>query len=160
MGGRDLNMKRLVRWFSVLSLVLTSFFGLQGQQAMAANLTGNVMVSLTFSTPVLVAANVNVEKEELRNKVSDKMTTAYGKKIDLNNTNLRAFRNLPGMYPTIAALVVKNAPYNNVDDVLDLAGLTEGQKETLRANFDNFTVSEQEDSLTEGNDRINNGIYR
>jgi photosystem II PsbU protein len=150
-------MKRLVRWLSVLSLVLTSLFGL-GTPAMAANLTGNVTISALIQTPVLVA--VTVEKEELRNKVSDKMTTEYGKKIDLNNTNLRAFRNLPGMYPSIAALVVKNAPYDSIDDVLNVAGLTEEQKETLRANFDNFTVSEQEDSLTEGNDRINNGIYR
>ncbi|NJM47242.1 MAG: photosystem II complex extrinsic protein PsbU [Alkalinema sp. RU_4_3] len=150
-------MKRLVRWLSVLSLVLTSCFGL-GMPAMAANLTGNFTVSALLSTPVLVAANV--EKEDLRNKVSDKLTTSFGKKIDLNNTNLRAFRNLPGMYPGIAALVVKNAPYDRVDDVLNVAGLSEDQKETLRANFDNFTVTEQEEALTEGNDRINNGIYR
>jgi photosystem II PsbU protein len=151
-------MKRLVRWLSVLSLVLTSLFGLHGTPAMAANLTGNLTVSALLSAPVLVAASV--EKEDLRNKVSDKMTTSFGKKIDLNNTNLRAFRNLPGMYPGIAALVVKNAPYDSVDDVLNVAGLSEDQKETLRANFDNFTVTEQEEALTEGNDRINNGIYR
>jgi photosystem II PsbU protein len=151
-------MKRLVRWLSVLSLVLTSFFGLHGQQAMAANLMGNTTLSAAISAPMLVAATV--EEEALRNKVSDKMTTSFGKKIDLNNTNLRAFRNLPGMYPNLATLIVKNAPYDGVEDVLNIAGLSEDQKDVLRANFDNFTVTEQEEALTEGNDRINNGIYR
>ncbi len=147
-------MKRLVRWFSVLSLVLTSFFGLNAQQALAAN--ANFSLSSALSAPTLVA----METGELRNKVSDKLATEFGKKIDLNNTNMRAFRNLSGMYPTLATLLIKNAPYDNVDDVLKLDGLTEKQIETLRTNFDKFTVSAPEEALVEGADRINNGIYR
>jgi photosystem II PsbU protein len=145
-------MKRLVRWFSVLSLVLTSFFGLNAQQALAVDAN----FSLHLSSPTLVA----METGELRNKVSDKMATEYGKKIDLNNTNMRAFRTMAGMYPTLATLLIKNAPYDSVDDMLKLDGLTEKQLETLRINFDKFTVSAPEEALVEGADRINNGIYR
>ena len=98
--------------------------------------------------------------EEFRNVAADKMQTEYGKKIDLNNTNVRAFRQHQGMYPTLAGIVVKNAPYETVKDVLDIPGLTDRQKEVLQANLDNFTVTDVEEALVEGDDRINNGIYR
>ena len=64
------------------------------------------------------------------------------------------------MYPTLAALVVRNSPYAAVEDVLKIPGLTERQLETLTTNLDRFTVTEVEEALTEGNDRINNGVYR
>ncbi|MFO5529424.1 MAG: Photosystem II extrinsic protein, partial [Cuspidothrix sp.] len=47
-----------------------------------------------------------------------------------------------------------------VEDVLSIPGLSEAQKERLTANFDNFTVTEYEPNFNEGDDRINNGIYR
>jgi photosystem II PsbU protein len=96
--------------------------------------------------------------EELRNKVDDKLAT--GGKIDLNNANVRVFREYPGMYPTLARLVIKNAPYKTVDDVLDIPGLSEAQKNTLEKNLDNFMVTDVEPALVEGGDRINPGIYR
>jgi photosystem II PsbU protein len=46
------------------------------------------------SLPILVA------ELNLRNTADDKLATEFGKKIDLNNTNVRAFRKYPGMYPT------------------------------------------------------------
>jgi len=145
-------MKRFVRFIATLSLVMClSWFG-SSQRAMAANLSnfGPVRPS------ILLAA----EAAPLRNAVEDKMATEYGKKIDLNNTNLRAFRQYQGMYPTLASLIFKNAPYESVEDVLKIPGLSEKQKEVLQANLDNFTVSEVSRELVEGNDRINNGIYR
>ena len=64
------------------------------------------------------------------------------------------------MYPTLAGLIVKNSPYASVEDVLKIPGLTEAQIATLTRNMDQFTVTEVEEALTEGADRINNGAYR
>ncbi len=134
-------MKRLVRWLSAVSIALVC------------------MGLLVYSQPAM-ADNKDVEKESMRNKVADKMSTDYGTKLDLNNTNLRYFRVLQGMYPTLAGLIVKNSPYTAVEDVLKIPGLTDGQIATLTRNLDKFTVTEVEEALTEGADRINNGAYR
>ena len=134
-------MKRLVRWLSAISIAIVC------------------MGLLAYSQPAM-ADNKDVEKESMRNKVADKMSTAFGKKLDLNNTNLRYFRVLQGMYPTLAGLIVKNSPYAVVEDVLKIPGLTEAQIATLTRNMDQFTVTEVEEALTEGADRINNGAYR
>jgi photosystem II PsbU protein len=142
-------MKRFVRWFSILSLLVgcLSWMALP-QSAGAANLSLAIR-----PLPVLAA-------DAPRNVMDDKLSTEFGKKIDLNNTNVRAFLQYPGLYPTLAKAIVKYAPYDSVDDVLNIPGLTDGQKETLKANFGKFTVSPAEDALVEGGDRFNNGIYR
>ncbi|MBD1843638.1 photosystem II complex extrinsic protein PsbU [Cyanobacteria bacterium FACHB-63] len=135
-------MKRLIRFVAVLSLVM-GCLGWLSQTAVAANLN-----------------RVTVFAADYRNVVEDKMATEYGKKLDLNNTNVRAFRQLPGLYPTLAGLIVKNAPYESVEDVLNIPGLTDKQKELLEANLDNFVTTEVSKELVEGGDRYNNGIYR
>lgn len=135
-------MKRLIRVLAMVSLVI-GCLGWFSQAAVAANLNG-----------------VTVLAAEYRNAVEDKMATEYGKKLDLNNTNVRAFRQLPGLYPTLAGLIVKNAPYDSVEDVLEIPGLTGKQKEVLEANLDNFVATETSKELVEGGDRYNNGIYR
>ena len=152
-------MKRLVNWLSVFVVVVASLSWL-GHAPAALAAPSAVITSMVRSAPLFAAVNANVEKEVMRNRVADKMSTDYGKKLDLNNTNLRYFRELQGMYPTLAALVVRNSPYAAVEDVLKIPGLTERQLETLTTNLDRFTVTEVEEALTEGNDRINNGVYR
>jgi photosystem II PsbU protein len=138
-------MKRLVRLLTVVSLLVGCLVGLGlPSQAIAAEL----------GSPVVLMAEVPE-----RNPVDEKLATEYGKKIDLNNTNVRAFRQYPGMYPTLAGKIVANAPYDKVEDVLSLPGLSERQKNTLQANLDEFTVTQVEVGLTEGDDRINNGLY-
>lgn len=92
------------------------------------------------------------------NKMDAKLASPFGQKLDLNNTNVNGFSRYPGLYPTLARLIVANAPYQKVDDVLAIPNLTERQKEVLKANLDNFAVTEPEVML--GWDRINNGIYR
>jgi photosystem II PsbU protein len=146
--GRKI-VKRLVRLLTVFSLLLGcwGWLGTTGT-AQAAGISSLVLPQV----PVLAV--------EYRNRADDKLATEFGKKIDLNNTNVRAFQNFPGLYPTLAKKIIKNAPYRKVEDVLDLPGLSDRQKELLQANFDNFTVTEQEAVFNEGDDRFNNGIYR
>lgn len=141
-------MKKLVGVLAAVGILLSSL-GWFGQPASAMGLEWN---SLSM-TPTLAVS-------EPRNRADDKLATEFGKKIDLNNTNVRAFLDYPGLYPTLARKILQNAPFEHVDDVLNMPGLNDRQLDLLRANLDNFTVSEPEDTFVEGGDRFNNGIYR
>lgn len=146
-------MKKLIRLLTVLTL-LVGFMGWLGvpQPAIAANVS-----NFTWrSTPILAVESLEI----LRNRADAKLATEFGKKIDLNNTNVRAFQKYPGLYPTLAKKIIANAPYENVEDVLDIEGLSDRQKEVLQANLDKFTVTDVESAFNEGDDRYNNGIYR
>jgi photosystem II PsbU protein len=146
-------VKRLARLLSVFSLFI-GFLGWLGttQPSQALNFDHFALNSM----PVLASEKI----EGLRNRADDKLGIVYGKKIDLNNTNIASFQRFPGLYPTLASKIVQNAPYKDVEDILNIDGLSDRQKETLKANFDNFAVSEVESVFTEGDDRYNNGIYR
>ncbi|MFB2934077.1 photosystem II complex extrinsic protein PsbU [Aerosakkonemataceae cyanobacterium BLCC-F154] len=146
-------MKKLLRLFTISALIIGCWAGLGfTQRANAAALT-----TVAFnSAPVLAETPVQIA---LRNKVDDKLGQ-IGSKIDLNNTNIRAFQSYPGMYPTLAREIIKNAPYQKVEDVLDIPGLSERQKQLLQANLDEFIVTPVESAFVEGDDRFNNGVYR
>ncbi|HLO89199.1 MAG TPA: photosystem II complex extrinsic protein PsbU [Nostocaceae cyanobacterium] len=141
-------MKGLVRLLSVFTLLLGCWGWLGTNLAQAASFN-----SLTLNqSPVLAV--------ELRNRADDKLGTDFGKKIDLNNTNVRAFQQYPGLYPTLAKKIIKNAPYSKVEDVFNIPDLSDRQKQILQANLENFTVTQYEAIFNEGDDRFNNGIYR
>lgn len=146
-------MKKLLRLFTICALVIGCWAGLgftQGANAAALN-------TVAFnSAPVLAETQTETV---FRNRVDYKLGQ-IGNKVDLNNTNVRAFQNYPGMYPTLAKKIIKNAPYQKVDDVLEIPGLSARQKEILQANLDEFTVTSVESAFNEGDDRINNGVYR
>jgi photosystem II PsbU protein len=93
------------------------------------------------------------------NSADSKLGTDFGKKIDLNNTNVRAFRKYPGLYPTLARKIVDGAPYKSVDDVLSIPDLSTNQKANLEKNLENFTITSTDDTFNEGGDRYNNGYY-
>ena len=146
-------MKRLIRLLTMLSLLvgLTGWLGVS-QPALAANAS-----NFTWrAVPILAVESQAI----LQNRADAKLATEFGKKIDLNNTNVRSFQKYPGLYPTLAKKIIANAPYENVEDVLSIEGLSDRQKEILQANLDNFAVTEVESAFTEGDDRYNNGIYR
>lgn len=146
-------VKRLIRVLTILFLIVgcMGWLGVP-QQAVAADLSSVTLHSATV---------LGVEVEAVpRNRADDKLATEFGKKIDLNNTNVRAFQQYPGMYPNLAKKIIKNAPYKSVDDVFEIEGLSDRQKELLQANLDKFTVTEPEAAFVEGDDRVNNGIYR
>ena len=135
-------MKNLVRLLAVIALIIGSFWGKGPAQAL--NLTSSTLPSRTVA--VLNAADA-------------KLTTEFGEKIDLNNSDIRDFRDLRGFYPNLAGKIIKNAPYQEVEDVLNIPGLSDTQKERLQANLEKFTVTEPSKEFIEGDDRFNPGVY-
>jgi photosystem II PsbU protein len=131
-------MKNLVRLLAVIALIIGSFWGKVPAQAL--NLTSIALPSL----PVAVL-----------NAADAKLTTEFGAKIDLNNSDIRDFRDLRGFYPNLAGKIIKNAPYQEVEDVLNIPGLSATQKERLQANLEKFTVTEPSKEFIEGDDRFN-----
>ena len=111
-------MKRLVGLFIALGMLVGVFIG--GGMAEAATVADFGQVS-----PLLAEAALN-------NAVDAKLGTDYGAKLDLNNANVQNFRKFPGLYPTLARKILLNAPFESVEDVLDMPGLTEQQVEILR----------------------------
>ncbi|MGD1909376.1 MAG: photosystem II complex extrinsic protein PsbU [Rivularia sp. (in: cyanobacteria)] len=146
-------MKRLARLVTVFSLLI-GFWGWLGSQDLAQAVNFDALT--IKSAPIFAIDSSRV----LRNRADDKLADVYGDKIDLNNTNIGAFQRYRGLYPTLAKKIVFNAPYENVEDVMGIEGLSERQKQRLQANMDNFTVNPPEDIFIDGDERINNGIYR
>ncbi|MBD2301526.1 photosystem II complex extrinsic protein PsbU [Nostoc sp. FACHB-190] len=126
-------MKRLVRLLTVFSLLLCCWGWL-----------GTTDVAQAAEINSLALPQVPVLAVELRNRADQKLGTEFGKKIDLNNTNVRAFHQYRGLYPTLAKMIIDNAPYSKVEDVLEIEGLTDLQKKLLTSNLSNFTVTKAE----------------
>lgn len=141
-------MKKILSFSLFLLLWMGAVFAMPRPQMAHAQGFGPGLAS-----PVLAAV------EGLRNEADAKLAEAAGK-LDLNNVNVRAFLTLPGMYPTVARKIIAGAPYEQVEDVLELPGLSERQRSTIQKYMDKFTVTEQVYALTDGDDRINNGVYR
>lgn len=142
-------MKRLACVLAVLTLVLGLWTFAGQTQARAVDLS-----DLTLQSSSVLAVET-----QRRNPADEKLGSAYGQKVDLNNANVRMFRDYRGFYPTLARKIVDNAPYETVEDVLKIPGLSERQKARLQANLDNFTVTEPADVFVEGGDRYNPGVY-
>ena len=144
-------MRRILSILLGLSLVIGCWLGMSlGQPAMADELAYEKLNYL--NNPAVVA-------ETIRNRVDDKLGE-IGSKIDLNNSNVLAFKRYRGMYPTLARKVIKNAPFDTVEDVLNIKGLSNRELDILKANLDNFVVTSPEPALIEGGDRINPGVYK
>ncbi len=124
-------MKRLISWFSILSLIIISLLGLFGWIQPTPTLAGvlqptaQLAVATTFPDITDEAACPDLRP-----------------KIDLNNANIVAFQDCRGFYPTLASLIVEHSPYQTVEDVLDIPGLSDRQKSLLKAQLKNFAVTE------------------
>jgi photosystem II PsbU protein len=114
-------MKRLACCICLLASFLISYWGLFGWNQPALAGEGNLLLAAT---------------------AKERVCLDTGEKIDLNNANLVAFTDCPGFYPTLAAAIVANGPYEKVEDVLKIPDLSKRQKKLLRANLDNFMVTE------------------
>ncbi|MEM9906180.1 MAG: photosystem II complex extrinsic protein PsbU [Cyanobacteria bacterium P01_D01_bin.44] len=140
-------MKRIFSLFMVLGLLVGSLL-MGGVRSASAAL---------FESQINPAQVLGLK---FRNPVDDKLATEYGSKIDVNNTNVAAFAKYRGLYPTIAGKVVKNAPYETLEDVLEIPGLSNTEIQRIKDNMDVFTISPPIPELVEGADRYNNGVYK
>lgn len=138
-------MTRVVSAVMGFVLMLGCVFGVAQPQAQALDLSNG------FVSAAVLGERVNAADEVLKSE--------YGKKIDLNNANVRLFRDVRGFYPTLAKYIVKYSPYEKVEDVLDIPGLSERQLGKLEKNLDRFTVTPPSDVFLEGQERLNNGNY-
>ena len=136
------------RFASIIAAVLMtlSFWGFSGiNSARAADLN----VFKMQSTSILA----------IRTNAADSKLGEIQGRVDLNNSDVRDFRSLRGFYPNLASKIIQNAPYSEVEDVLEIPGLSERQKERLQANLDNFVVTKMSDVMNAGDDRYNPGVY-
>lgn len=138
-------MRKLVSLLAVFLLSVSFLLGMGQSPVLALN------VNQVNGSGISILA-------QFRNDADQKLKQ-IGNKIDLNNTNIQAFRDLRGFYPTLARLIIENSPYEKVEDVLEIPDLSERQKERLEENLDEFVVTEPESAFIEGDDRINNGVY-
>lgn len=143
-------MKRLLRLLPVLLLLVVCLGWTSTPGAIAADLNN----SSWRSSPLLVA------QAQLRNAADDKLATEFGQKLDLNNAPVRAFMKYRGMFPVLAGKIVDNAPYDKVEDVLKIPGLSDRQIATLKSHLDEFTVTTVSDVYTQGDLRLNDGVYK
>lgn len=114
----------------------------------------------TFSLNNLTLPSSTALIARSRSNAADrKLSSEFGKKIDLNNTHVRKFRKYQGFYPTLASKIIQNAPYESVEDVLNIPGLSARQKKNLQAHLDDFTVTKTSEVYNAGDDRYNPGVY-
>jgi len=81
-----------------------------------------------------------------------------GDKVDINNANIQAYRQFPGMYPTVAGKIVTHGPYNTVQDLYNIEGMTDQLKGILKKYEGNLLVLPVSPAYYL--DRLNNGHYR
>lgn len=151
-------MKGLVRLITVLALVVGCLGWLGMPQDANASpqswAEGNLLSNVTGQSSQIFLAEA-----KYRNPADKKLESEFGQKVDLNNSHIRDFRQYRGMYPNLARKIIDNAPYDSVEDVLNIPGLSERQQKILQDNLDTFTVTETADVYVEGGDRYNPGVY-
>merc|ERR1711920_283351 len=79
-------------------------------------------------------------------------------KVDLNNANVQAYRQFPGMYPTAAGAIATHGPYKQVSDIFEIPGISDTVKAIFKKYEANFVVLPANEAYFI--DRINNGMYR
>lgn len=78
--------------------------------------------------------------------------------IDINNANVRAYFKLKGFYPNLAGLIVSNGPYESVEELYELPGITDAMKSALDEHKEKLVALEPTPEYEI--DKFNNGLYR
>ena len=136
-------MRKIVGILAALLLIV-------GSVGFAGAAQANEMEAFNIGSSTLIA-RINTADAKRKELVKGK--------LDLNNSDVREFRQLRGFYPSLASKIIQNAPYDTVEDVLDIPGLSDSQTERLQANIDKFVVTDVAASMTAGGDRYNPGLY-
>merc|ERR1719222_486079 len=79
-------------------------------------------------------------------------------KVDINNANLQAYRQFPGMYPGAAGQIVTHGPYEKVGDIYNIPGLDERYAAMIKKYEGNLVALPANPAYFI--DRVNNGMYR
>eukprot|EP00931_Biecheleriopsis_adriatica_P043675 TRINITY_DN2495_c0_g1_i7.p1 TRINITY_DN2495_c0_g1~~TRINITY_DN2495_c0_g1_i7.p1 ORF type:complete len:210 (-),score=65.80 TRINITY_DN2495_c0_g1_i7:32-610(-) len=79
-------------------------------------------------------------------------------KVDINNANVQAYRQFPGMYPTAAGMICTHGPYKSVQEVYDIPGMDDKIKGIIKKYEGNLVSLPANPAYFI--DRINNGLYR
>ena len=79
-------------------------------------------------------------------------------KVDINNANIQAYRQFPGMFPTIAGMIATHGPYKSVADVYTIPNLDDKLKNIVKKYEGNLVCLPANPAYFI--DRINNGMYR
>ena len=113
-------MKNLIRGLTLFGLIL--------------------VICLTILATPQPVSGMQALASELPEVGLQKSCPEFDTKIDLNNANIIAFQDCRGFYPNLAKKIVLNSPYEKVEDVLEIPGLSERQKELLKSELVNFEV--------------------
>ncbi|MGK7912035.1 MAG: photosystem II complex extrinsic protein PsbU [Synechococcus sp.] len=124
-----------------------------------------ISLVINLATPALAQESVDTVAPAEQSSAAD-VTEVDGvpvidlqPKLDLNYAMLRRFRELPGFYPTLGQKIIKAVPFNSVEDVVNIDGLTDKQIRLLRANFKNFVVGDYDEGANDFETRLNKGFY-
>ena len=128
--------------------ILTAILVIVGSWGFAGAATAGESLFTVHSTLLARVNTADAKRQEL-----------IKGKLDLNNSDVREFRRLRGFYPSLASKIIQNAPYESVEDVLEIPGLSDSQLERLQANIDEFFVTDMDPSMNAGGDRYNPGLY-
>mmetsp|Transcript_985 Transcript_985/g.1327 ORF Transcript_985/g.1327 Transcript_985/m.1327 type:complete len:192 (-) Transcript_985:86-661(-) len=79
-------------------------------------------------------------------------------KVDINNANVQAYRQFPGMYPTAAGAIATHGPYKEVKDIYSIPNLDEKVVAILKKYEANLVCLAPNPAYYL--DRINNFMYR
>ena len=108
-------------------------------------------VAAASTIAMVPAANAMVEYENIQ-------FLGGSDKVDINNANIQAYRQFPGMFPTIAGLIGTHGPYKAVSDIYSIPGMEEKFKNTVKKYEANLVCLPANPAYFI--DRINNGMYR
>merc|ERR1711972_553369 len=79
-------------------------------------------------------------------------------KVDINNANIQAYRQFPGMYPTAAGAICTNGPYKQISDIYNIPNLPDNIKAIIKKYEANLVALPPNPAYYL--DRINNFMYR
>mmetsp|Transcript_27516 Transcript_27516/g.85877 ORF Transcript_27516/g.85877 Transcript_27516/m.85877 type:complete len:198 (-) Transcript_27516:12-605(-) len=79
-------------------------------------------------------------------------------KVDINNANVQAYRQFPGMYPSAAGAIATHGPYKSVSDVYSIPNLDEKVKAIIKKYEGNLVCLPPNPAYYL--DRVNNFMYR
>jgi len=78
--------------------------------------------------------------------------------VDINNANVQAYRQFPGMYPTAAGAIATHGPYKEVKDIYSIPNLDPRVIEIMKKYEKNLVCLPMSPAYFL--DRANNGMYR